>query len=171
MTAPVSSAPDGPPPERSGLTHLGPAGARMVDVGAKPATVRRAVAEGWVRMRPETADLLTQRRLAKGDALTVAQVAGIQGAKRTAEWVPLAHPIFLSRVDVVLEPAEGAVRIEATVETVGPTGVEMEALTAVTAAALCLYDMAKAVDRDMTLDGIRLLEKRGGRSGTWRRAT
>jgi cyclic pyranopterin phosphate synthase len=151
------------------LSHLGPEGVRMVDVSGKTPTRRRAVAEGRLTMRPETVSLLVQGRGPKGEAFVTAQVAGIQAAKRTWEWIPLAHPLALSHVSVRLEPEPEAVRLVAEVESVGPTGVEMEALTAVAAAALTLYDMAKAVDRGMTLTEVRLLEKSGGRSGTWRR--
>jgi cyclic pyranopterin phosphate synthase len=153
------------------LTHLDEHGAaRMVDVGGKPATERMAVAEGRVIMQPATLALIRGGALKKGDALTVARLAGIMAAKRTAEWIPLCHPIALTHLDVQLEldEAESCVRISATARTIGQTGVEMEALTAVSAAALTLYDMAKAVDRGMTITGLRLLEKRGGVHGDYR---
>jgi cyclic pyranopterin phosphate synthase len=161
--------PPGSPPE---LTHFNEAGeAHMVDVGAKPATRRVAVAEGRIRMLPATLRLLVEGGHRKGDVLGVARVAGIMASKRTADLVPLCHPIALTRAEVDLrpEPQASAVRCQVTVETVGPTGVEMEALTAVQVALLTVYDMCKAVDRGMTITDVRLLEKSGGRSGTWRR--
>jgi cyclic pyranopterin phosphate synthase len=144
----------------------------MVDVGAKPATHRVAVAEGTIRMRPETLRLIESGGHRKGDVLGVARVAGIMGAKRTPELVPLCHPVALTRVTVDLAPVgePPGVRCLARAETVGATGVEMEALTAVQVALLTVYDMCKAVDRAMTIGDVRLLEKSGGRSGTWRRA-
>lgn len=152
------------------LTHLDEAGAaRMVDVGDKPATERHAVAEGRIVATVEALDALRSGALAKGDALAVARVAGIMAAKRTAELIPLCHPLALSAVDVALTIGDEAVLVTATVRTRGPTGVEMEALTAATAALLTLYDMMKAVDRAMTIDGVRLMEKAGGRHGEWRR--
>jgi len=132
----------------------------MVDVGGKPEERRRAVAAGRVAMRPETAAML--RSLPKGDALATAQLAGIMAAKRTAELIPLCHPLPLTRIDVELEIAETGVEILATVETTAQTGVEMEALTAVSVAALTVYDMAKAVDRNLTIELVRLLEKTKG---------
>jgi cyclic pyranopterin phosphate synthase len=129
----------------------------MVDVGGKALSRRRARAAGTVRMRPETAQRL--RELPKGDALAVAQVAGIMAAKRTADLVPLCHPLPLTRIDVALSVGAAGVEIEATVETTAQTGVEMEALTAVAVAALTVWDMAKAIDPDLGIDGIRLLEK------------
>jgi cyclic pyranopterin monophosphate synthase len=139
----------------------------MVDVGSKEDTERRAVAEGFVHMAQATLVALSSNTLAKGDALATARVAGILAAKKTADWIPLCHPLRLThaQVDLELEPARRRVRIRAEVRTVGPTGVEMEALTAVTGAALALYDMSKAIDKNMTIDGIVLLEKEGGRSG------
>ena len=154
------------------LTHLNAAGeAHMVDVGDKPATHRIAIAAGRIRLAPETLALVQRGGHGKGDVLAVARVAGIMGAKRTSELVPLCHPLSLSRVTVDLEPDAGAGAIEcvARAETVGPTGVEMEALTAVQVALLTVYDMCKAVDRAMVIEEVRLLEKRGGRSGDWRR--
>jgi len=140
------------------LSHVDETGAvRMVDVGGKPLSRRRAVARGAVRMAPETARRL--RELPKGDALATAQVAGIMAAKRTSELIPLCHPLPLSHVEVSLEVGEDGVEITATVETTAQTGVEMEALTAVSVAALTVYDMAKAVDKAMTLSEIALVEK------------
>jgi len=138
---------------------------RMVDVGAKPLSRRRAVATGRVTMSAETARRL--RELPKGDALAVAQIAGIMAAKRTSELIPLCHPLPLSHVSVELEPGEGAVEIVASVETTAQTGVEMEALTAVQVGLLTVYDMCKAVDRGMVIGDVRVLEKRGGKSGDW----
>lgn len=153
------------------LTHLDEQGhARMVDVGDKPLSDREARAEGWVRMSAEAYAALTAGRLPKGDALGVARIAGIQGAKRTADLVPLCHPLPIDAVEVEVEPVDGSVRIRARVRACWRTGVEMEALVAVSAAALSVYDMAKAVDRGMRIDGVRLLEKSGGRSGEWRAA-
>jgi cyclic pyranopterin phosphate synthase len=157
----------------SDLTHFDSAGrARMVDVGGKEETHRVAVAEGRILMRPETLDLIRHGGHAKGDVLGIARIAGIMGAKRTADLVPLCHPLPLTRLSVDLEPeAEAAaVRCRATAETRGRTGVEMEALCAVQVALLTVYDMCKAVDRGMVIDGVRLLEKSGGRSGHWRRS-
>ncbi len=152
------------------LTHFDAAGrARMVDVGDKPATHRVAIASGRVTMQPETATLIREGRAAKGDVLAVAQVAAIMAAKRTHEIIPMCHPLLLTRIEVTFEIEEAAVAIQARVETRGQTGVEMEALTAVSAAALTIYDMVKAVDRGMTIEAIRLEHKSGGRSGTWER--
>ena len=151
------------------LTHLDAEGhARMVDVGAKDETQREAVARGAVFMRPETLQLIVAGGMPKGDVLAVARIAGIMAAKRTPDIIPLCHPLLLTHVAVELSPdSDGAaVRIEATVRTTGKTGVEMEALTAVSAAALTIYDMCKAVDRGMRIGEIRLAQKRGGRSGT-----
>lgn len=152
------------------LTHLDSAGAaRMVDVGAKPDTERIAVAGGAVYMQPETLRLIREGALKKGDVLTVARIAGIMAAKRTADLIPLCHPLPLTHIDVdlTLDADNNAVQIIATARTTGKTGVEMEALTAVTTAALTVYDMAKAVDREMRLSDIRLLEKRGGQRGDY----
>lgn len=154
------------------LSHFDAAGeAHMVDVGDKDVTRRVAIAEGWIRMQPGTLDRIVAGAHAKGDVLGIARVAGIMGAKRTAELIPLCHPLALTRVSVDLEPQpeHNAVRCQATVETQGRTGVEMEALTAVQVALLTIYDMCKAVDRGMTMTEIRLLEKSGGKSGAWRR--
>lgn len=143
----------------------------MVDVGEKPESRRVAVAEGRIRMQPETLRLIVAGEHRKGDVLGIARVAGIMAAKKTPDLVPLCHPLMLSRVEVELTPEEAdpAVRCRATVETVSRTGVEMEALTAVQIALLTVYDMCKSVDRGMTMSGIGLLEKSGGKSGTWRR--
>ncbi len=152
------------------LTHIdGDGSARMVDVGAKPDTDRIAVAGGRVVMQPETLRLIRDGALKKGDVLTVARVAGIMAAKRTSELIPLCHPIPLTKIDVELQldDSNHAVLIQATAKTHGKTGVEMEALTAVNVAALTIYDMAKAVDRTMTITDVRLLEKRGGVHGDY----
>ncbi len=153
------------------LTHLDQAGrARMVDVGAKPVTDRYAVASGAVVMKPETLELITSGKAAKGDVLAAARIAGIMAAKRTGDLIPLCHPIGLDSVTVTLEPsAVGVLAITARVAVSSRTGVEMEALTAVSMAALTVYDMCKAVDRGMTITDIRLEEKAGGRSGHYRR--
>ena len=140
------------------LSHVDEAGGvRMVDVGGKPLSRRRAVATASVRMAPETARRL--RELPKGDALVTAQVAGVMAAKRTAELIPLCHPLPLSHVDVSVELGEAGVEITASTETTAQTGVEMEALVAASVAALTVYDMAKAIDKEMVVDGVRLLEK------------
>src|SRR5689334_850249 len=154
----------------SELTHLDAAGsARMVDVGAKDVTARRAVARAIVRMSPQTARKVAEGDAPKGDVLGVARLAGIMAAKRTGELIPLCHPLMLSKVSVDLTPAPpDAVEIEAQVKLVGRTGVEMEALTAVTVAALTVYDMCKAADRAMRIEDVRLVEKTGGKSGHYR---
>ena len=156
----------------STLTHFDAHGqAHMVDVAAKPSTHRVAVAEGRIEMLPATLALIASGTAKKGDVLGIARIAGIQGAKRTSELIPLCHPIALSRValafDLVQASAERAAQVycTATAETVGQTGVEMEALTAVQVALLTIYDMCKAVDRGMTITAVRLLEKQGGKSG------
>lgn len=142
------------------FSHLDASGAaRMVNVGAKPDQRRRARAEGFLHCAPETIARLRERALPKGDVLTVAQIAGLQAAKQTSTLIPLCHNLPLSGLEVAFEVSADRVRIEATAETTGKTGVEMEALTAVSVAALTIYDMCKAVDREMTIDGIRLLEK------------
>jgi cyclic pyranopterin phosphate synthase len=154
------------PAER--LTHLDEQGrANMVDVGWKPTTDREAVARGHVSILPETMRLVREGLMKKGDVLTIAQLAGIMGAKRTSELIPLCHPLPLNKVDVELslDEAESRVNITATASTSAKTGVEMEALTAVSVAALTIYDMCKAVDRGMRIEGIRLVSKRGGQSG------
>ena len=153
------------------LTHFDDQGAsRMVDTSGKPETLRQARASALVRMAPATAALVRDRKLAKGDVLEVARLAGIMAAKRTGELIPLCHPlpITAATVDFAFE-GDDRLRIEATVRVFGRTGVEMEALTAVSVAALTVYDMCKAVDRVMTVDQVRLEEKSGGRSGTFRR--
>jgi cyclic pyranopterin phosphate synthase len=153
------------------LTHLDASGAaRMVDVGAKPDSERVAVAAGAVYMAAGTLALIRDGAIKKGDVLTIARIAGIMAAKRTSEIIPLCHPIALTHLDVeiTLDVEANAARITATARTVGKTGVEMEALTAVTAAALTLYDMAKAVDRAMRISDVRLLEKHGGVHGDYR---
>jgi cyclic pyranopterin phosphate synthase len=159
------------------LTHVDEQGrARMVDVGGKPDTRRVAVARGRVLMKRETLELIRQNALSKGDALAVARIAGIMAAKKTAELIPLCHPLMLTHIEVEFELKDviesegtggtpGEIEITATVETTGKTGVEMEALTAVSVAALTVYDMGKAVDRAMRLTDIRLVEKHGGKSG------
>lgn len=141
----------------------------MVDVGEKPATRRRARAEGRIRMQPETLALIREGGHGKGDVLAVARIAGIMAAKKTAELIPLCHSLPLSKIEVEFElrADEQAVYCRATVETTAQTGVEMEALTAVQIGLLTVYDMCKSVDRGMTMEGIRLLEKSGGRSGEW----
>ena len=154
------------------LTHFDAKGkARMVDVSAKPATERTAVATGRVTVAKRTMALIRKGGVKKGDVLSVARLAGIMGAKRTPDLIPLCHPLALSAVavDLALDPAKNAIDITATVRTTGPTGVEMEAMTAVAVAALTVYDMCKAVDRGMTLTDIRLDYKSGGKSGTYRR--
>ena len=156
------------PPSIPSLTHLDEQGrARMVDIGGKPVTDREAVARGSVLMQRDTLKRIQEGLVKKGDVLTIAQLAGIMGAKRTAELIPLCHPLPLNRVDVDLEldEAQSRVNITATASTSGKTGVEMEALTAVTIAALTVYDMCKAVDRGMRIDAVRLVRKRGGQSG------
>lgn len=153
------------------LTHLDARGrARMVDVSAKDVTVRTAGAAGFVATTPEVVALLRSGAVPKGDALAVARVAGIQAAKRTAELVPLAHPVALHAVSVDLEVEDGGVAITAWTRTAERTGVEMEALVAVSAAGLAVIDMIKGVDRAAQLDRVRVVAKSGGRSGTWRRA-
>jgi cyclic pyranopterin phosphate synthase len=154
--------------DQSSLTHLDAEGcSRMVDVGGKESTARVAVARGSVRMKPETLRLIEQGGVEKGDVLAVARLAGIMGAKRTSDLVPLCHPVPLEQVIVELESDQvaSAVNIIVTARTTAKTGVEMEALTAVTVAALTIYDMAKAVDRGMHIEGVRLVSKRGGKSG------
>ncbi len=150
------------------LSHLDEKGrARMVDVGHKPDTERMAIARGEVHMKPETLHLIKEGNLPKGDVFSVARLAGIMAAKRTPELIPLCHPLFLSHIDVELSINEekSCVEITATVRSVGKTGVEMEALTAVSVAALAVYDMAKAVEKTMRIQNIRLVEKHGGKSG------
>ena len=151
------------------LSHLGERGPRMVDVGEKPVTARSASAEGAVRMSPAAYALVAAEQIRKGDVLGVARLAGIQGAKRTAELVPLCHPLGLEQIEVeaTLDAALPGVRIGATVRTTARTGVEMEALTAVAVACLTVYDMVKSADRAMVIEAIRLTHKSGGRSGDY----
>lgn len=154
------------------LTHVDAQGrARMVDVSTKSETLRQAVARGVVRMKPQTLRLIKANRIAKGDVLAVAQVAGVNAAKRTDELIPMAHTLPLTglQIDFALDEKAGTVGIQATASTVARTGVELEALVAVTAAALAVYDMCKAVDRAMTIERVRLVSKTGGRSGPYRR--
>lgn len=154
----------------AGLTHIGADGAaNMVDVGTKAETERTAIAEGFVVMRPETLRMILAGNAKKGDVLGVARVAGIMAAKKTHELVPLCHPLLLTKVSVDIEPDEKlpGLKVTALTRVTGKTGVEMEALTAASVACLTIYDMAKAVDRGMTITGIRLLEKSGGKSGDY----
>ncbi|AZZ48955.1 cyclic pyranopterin monophosphate synthase MoaC [Rathayibacter rathayi] len=154
--------------ESDQLTHVrGDGAVHLVDVSAKEVTARTAIAEGYVETSPEVVRLLKQGELPKGEALGVARIAGILGAKATSTLIPLCHPLALDGIDIDLEPQDGRVRIEARVRTTGRTGVEMEALTAVSVAALTVYDMIKAVDRAAAITGIRVLAKSGGRSGSW----
>ena len=149
-------------------THLDDQGnAKMVDVGDKDVTSREAIARGYISIQPETLRLIKEGLMKKGDVLTIAQLAGIMGAKKTSELIPLCHPLPLDKVEVELEldDAECRIDVTATARTTARTGVEMEALTAVTVAALTLYDMCKSVDRGMRIEAVRLVEKRGGRSG------
>jgi molybdenum cofactor biosynthesis protein MoaC len=154
------------------LTHLDGSGrAGMVDVGEKQTTPRRAVARGRVTLNAEAYEQLRDNRLAKGDALSVARLAGIQAAKRTAEWIPLCHTVPLDHLEVLIELDDASCAAQVTAEAAArwTTGVEMEALVAVSAACLALYDMAKSVDRAITIDGVQLVRKSGGRSGVWTR--
>jgi cyclic pyranopterin phosphate synthase len=154
---------------RKRLTHLGKRGeARMVDVSDKASTERVAIAEGRIRMRPATLATVKKGNAKKGDVLGAARLAGIMAAKRTHELIPLCHPLALSKVAVDIEPIRGGLSVRATVKVTGKTGVEMEALTAVSVACLTVYDMVKAVERGMRIEGIRLVEKRGGKSGIYR---
>ena len=155
------------------LTHIDAEGrARMVDVSDKPSTAREAVAAGLVRMSPKTLALATSGTARKGDVRAAAELAGVMAAKRTSDLIPLCHPLSLSSVKVSVEPAAdgSGMTITARVKTTGPTGVEMEALTAVSVAALTVYDMLKAADKAMTIEAVRLLEKTGGASGDFRRS-
>lgn len=150
------------------LSHLDADGhAHMIDVGSKPDTERAALAAATVRLSPSTADALFGGELPKGDALAVARIAGIQAAKKTADLIPLCHPLALTSVQVDVERSEDGARITARVATRGPTGVEMEAMTAVSVAALALYDMVKGLERGAVIGPVQLLEKSGGRSGEW----
>ncbi len=153
----------------SRLTHIDAAGrARMVDVSEKTITAREAIAAGFVRMSPETLALAVSGQGKKGDVRAVAEIAGVMAAKRTADLIPLCHPLALSKVEVSVEPADGGMAVTAKVRTTGQTGVEMEALTAVSVACLTLYDMLKAAEKGMVIEAVRLLEKSGGASGDWR---
>ncbi|HLP67016.1 MAG TPA: cyclic pyranopterin monophosphate synthase MoaC [Rhizobium sp.] len=153
------------------LTHIAASGeAHMVDVGEKAETVRIAVAEGRIRMKPETLALIREGNAKKGDVIGTARIAGIMAAKRTSDLIPLCHPLMLSKVtvDIDEEPERPGLRVTATVKLTGQTGVEMEALTAVSVTCLTIYDMAKAADKGMEIGGIRLIEKTGGKSGHYR---
>jgi cyclic pyranopterin phosphate synthase len=153
----------------SKLTHLDETGrARMVDVSGKPDTAREAVATGFVRMAPKTLDLALSGQGKKGDVRAVAEIAGVMAAKRTSDLIPLCHPLSLSKVEVRVEVADGGLAVTARVKTTGATGVEMEALTAVSVACLTLYDMLKAAEKGMVIEAVRLLEKSGGKSGDWK---
>ena len=158
----------------SKLTHIDDRGrAQMVDVGAKATSQRCAIAEGWIVMSPQTLDLIVTGGHKKGDVIGFARIAGIMAAKRTADLIPLCHPLLLTRVEIECEPdTEGcAIYCRATVETCGQTGAEMEALTAVQITLLTIYDMCKAVDRAMVMSAIQLVEKSGGKSGPWQRTS
>ena len=153
----------------SRLTHMDESGrARMVDVSDKPATTREAVAEGFLRMSPETLALALSGDGRKGDVRAAAEIAGVMAAKRTSDLIPMCHPLALSKVEVRVEPGDGGLAVTARVKTTGPTGVEMEALTAVGVACLTLYDMLKAAEKGMVIEAVRLVEKTGGKSGDWR---
>lgn len=151
------------------IDHRG--GIKMVDIGQKEVTRRLAVAEGWIRMQPETLSAIEDAAVAKGDVLTIAQVAGISAGKRAADWIPLCHPLQIDVLDVLLTPDRDipGVRVEARAGVTSRTGAEMEALVAASAALLTVYDMCKAIDRGMEIASVRLVEKSGGRGGTWRR--
>ena len=160
-------------PDEESLTHVGPDGAaRMVDVSAKPETSREAIAEGVIRMRAETLSAIRGNQLKKGDVLAVARIAGVMAAKRTAELIPLCHPIPLDDLQIAIENEDGlpGIRVTATARSTGRTGVEMEALIAVSVALLTIYDMAKAVDRGMEIGGVALVRKTGGARGDYARA-
>ncbi len=155
---------------RDRSSHIDESGrARMVDVGAKPVTQREAIARGRVRLSPDAFQAAVEGSAKKGDVLGVARIAGIQAAKRTAEWIPLAHPLPLETVEIEFHPQQEvpAIEVEATVRVTAKTGVEMEALVAVSAAALTLYDMCKSIDRGMVIEDVRLLRKSGGKSGLY----
>lgn len=157
--------------ETSGLSHIGASGeAHMVDVSAKVDTVRVAVAEGFVKMKPETLSTIREGNAKKGDVIGTARIAGIMAAKQTSNLIPLCHPLMLSKVsvDISEDPDLPGLRVEAIVKLTGKTGVEMEALTAVSVTCLTIYDMAKAVDKTMEIGGIRVMEKSGGKSGDFR---
>ncbi|WP_309643908.1 cyclic pyranopterin monophosphate synthase MoaC [Phenylobacterium sp.] len=154
----------------SKLTHIDETGrANMVDVSAKAITAREAVAEGFVRMTPETLALALSGDAKKGDVRATAEIAGIMAAKKTSDLIPLCHPLALSKVEVRVEPGDGGLAVTARVRTTGQTGVEMEALTAVSVACLTVYDMLKAADKAMTIETVRLMKKSGGKSGDWTR--
>ena len=153
----------------SKLTHLDEAGrARMVDVSDKASTAREAVAEGFLRMSPATLALAMSGEGRKGDVRAVAEIAGVMAAKKTADLIPMCHPLALSKVEVRVEAADGGLAVTARVKTTGPTGVEMEAMTAVSVACLTLYDMLKAAEKGMVIEAVRLVSKTGGKSGDWR---
>ncbi|GBR10873.1 cyclic pyranopterin monophosphate synthase MoaC [Acetobacter oeni] len=153
---------------KPGLTHLDAAGnAVMVDVSAKPDTERAATARGRIDIRPDVLDLIVSGNTPKGDVIATARIAGLMAGKKTSDLIPLCHPIFLTSLKVFLKPDASGIEIEAVAKTTGPTGVEMEALTAVTVCALTVYDMCKALDRTMRIGDIRLMQKSGGRSGTF----
>lgn len=150
------------------LTHIDETGrARMVDVSDKAATVREAVAEGFVRMSPDTLKLALTGEGRKGDVRAVAEIAGVMAAKKTSELIPMCHPLAISKAEVRVEPADGGLAVTARVKTTGQTGVEMEALTAVSVACLTLYDMLKAAEKGMVIEAVRLVAKTGGKSGDW----
>jgi cyclic pyranopterin phosphate synthase len=152
----------------SKLTHIDESGrARMVDVSDKPATTREAVAQGFLRMRPETLQLALAGTGAKGEVRAVAEIAGVMAAKKTAELIPMCHPLPISKAEVSVEPADGGLTVTVRVKTTGPTGVEMEALTAASVACLTLYDMLKAAEKGMVIEAVRLVSKTGGKSGDW----
>jgi cyclic pyranopterin phosphate synthase len=154
----------------TGLSHLDAEGhARMVDVSAKPETAREAIAAGLVRMSPETRDLALSGGARKGDVIAAAEIAGVMAAKRTSGLIPLCHPLAISKAEVRVRSVDEGLEVTARVATTAQTGVEMEALTAVSIACLTLYDMLKAAERGMTIEAVRLLEKTGGASGDWRR--
>ena len=154
----------------SGLSHLDAEGrARMVDVSDKPFSAREAVAEGRIRMAPETLALALSGRGKKGEVIAIAEVAGVMATKRTSDLIPLCHPLALTSIKVAITPVDDGLAVTARVKTSGQTGVEMEALTAVSVACLTLYDMLKAADKAMTIDAVRLVEKTGGASGDFRR--
>ena len=172
--APARPPVAGPAPraERRRLTHLDRGGRpRMVDVSAKPPTARRAIAEAFVTLSPETLSLVIDGGNEKGDVLGVAELAGVMGGKRTSELIPLCHPLPLTDLVVAVTPdrARGGLRVRAEAATTGPTGVEMEALTAATVAALTIYDMVKGVEREVEISAVRLISKSGGKSGEWQR--
>ena len=153
----------------SRLTHIDETGrARMVDVSDKAVTTREAVAQGFVRMTPETLALAMSGDGRKGDVRAVAEIAGVMAAKRTADLIPMCHPLAISKVEVLVEPGDGGLSVTARVKTTGQTGVEMEALTAVSVACLTLYDMLKAAEKGMVIEGVRLVSKTGGKGGDWR---